>query len=85
MKSKKNTKIDLAVKKALDDLSKIIQKIKGSRNDIYQEMKFMLQANKSIITSSSFIKDSKKRIETDLINAEFAIIEELNIQRYLRK
>jgi len=59
-------------------LSKIIQKIKGSRNDIYQEMKFMLQANKSIITSSSFIKDSKKRIETDLINAEFAIIEELN-------
>ena len=30
----------------------IIQKIKGSRNDIYQEMKFMLQANKSIITSS---------------------------------
>ncbi len=75
---KEHKRLDLAVKKALDDLSKIIQKIKGSRNDIYQEMKFMLQANKSIITSSSFIKDSKKRIETDLINAEFAIIEELN-------
>ena len=75
---KEHKRLDLAVKKSLDDLSKIIEKIKGSRNDIYKEMKFMLQANKSIITSSSLIKDSKKRIETDLINAEFAIIEELN-------
>ena len=75
---KEHKKLDLAVKKSLEDLSKIIEKIKGSRNDIYKEMKFMLQANKSIITSSSLIKDSKKRIETDLINAEFAIIEELN-------
>ena len=75
---KEHKRLDLAVKKAVDDLSKIIQKIKGSRNDIYQEMKFMLQANKSIITSSSLIKDSKKRIETDLINAEYAITEELN-------
>ncbi|MBD22298.1 MAG: phosphoenolpyruvate--protein phosphotransferase [Alphaproteobacteria bacterium] len=75
---KEHKRLDLAVKKSLDDLSKIIEKIKGSRNDIYKEMKFMLQANKSIITSSSLIKDSKKRIQTDLINAEFAIIEELN-------
>ncbi|MEC8265703.1 MAG: phosphoenolpyruvate--protein phosphotransferase [Pseudomonadota bacterium] len=75
---KEHMRLDLAVKKSLEDLSKIIEKIKGSRNDIYKEMKFMLQANKSIITSSSLIKDSKKRIETDLINAEFAIIEELN-------
>ena len=75
---KEHKRLDLAVKKSLDDLSKIIEKIKGSRNDIYKEMKFMLQANKSIITSSSLVKDSKKRIEIDLINAEFAIIEELN-------
>ena len=58
---KEHKRLDLAVKKSLDDLSKIIEKIKGSRNDIYKEMKFMLQANKSIIiTSSSLIKDSKK-------------------------
>ena len=75
---KEHKRLDFAVKKSLDDLSKIIEKIKGSRNDIYKEMKFMLQANKSIITSSSLVKDSKKRIEIDLINAEFAIIEELN-------
>ena len=75
---KEHKRLDAAVNKALNDLSKIIEKIKGSRNDIYKEMKFMLQANKSIITSSSLIKDSKKRIQTDLINAEFAIIEELN-------
>ena len=75
---KEHKRLDLAVKKSLDDLSKIIEKIKDSRNDIYKEMKFMLQANKSIITSSSLVKDSKKRIEIDLINAEFAIIEELN-------
>lgn len=75
---KEHNRLDLAVKKSLDDLSKIIEKIKDSRNDIYKEMKFMLQANKSIITSSSLVKDSKKRIEIDLINAEFAIIEELN-------
>ena len=75
---KEHKRLDFAVKKSLDDLSKIIEKIKDSRNDIYKEMKFMLQANKSIITSSSLVKDSKKRIEIDLINAEFAIIEELN-------
>ena len=50
---KEHKRLDLAVKKSLDDLSKIIEKIKDSRNDIYKEMKFMLQANKSIITSSS--------------------------------
>ena len=82
---KEHKRLDLAVKKSLDDLSKIIEKIKGSRNDIYKEMKFMLQANKSIITSSSLIKDSKKRIETDLINAEFAIIEELNKFKIFKK
>ena len=60
---KEHKRLDTAVKKALDDLSKIIEKIKGSRNDIYKEMKFMLQANKSIITSSSLIKDSKKELK----------------------
>ena len=41
-------------------------------------MKFMLEANISIISSSSLVSDAKKRIHSDLINAEFAIIEELN-------
>ena len=38
----------------------------------------MLEANKSIITSSSLVKDAKKRIELDLVNAEYGILEELN-------
>ena len=41
-------------------------------------MKFMLEANMSIIQSSSLITDAKKRIKSDLINAELAITEELN-------
>ena len=41
-------------------------------------MKFMLEANISIISSSSLVTDAKKKKKSDLINAEFAIIEELN-------
>ena len=41
-------------------------------------MRFMLEANVSILTSSSLIKDTKRRISKELINAEFAINEELN-------
>ena len=33
-------------------------------------MKFMLEANISIISSSSLVSDAKKRIKSDLINAE---------------
>ena len=43
-------------------------------------MKLILEANISLLSSSSFIKDAKKRIINDLINAEFAINEELNKQ-----
>ena len=75
---KEKKRLDIAVEKSIDDISKIIEKIKGSRNDIYKEMKFMLEANKSIITSSSLVKDAKKRIELDLVNAEYGILEELN-------
>ena len=71
---KEHKRLDLAVKKGLDDLSKIIQKIKGSRNDIYQEMKFMLQANKSIITSSSLIKDSKKELRQTLLTQNMQLL-----------
>ena len=71
-------RLDIAVEKSIEDISKIIEKIKGSRNDIYKEMKFMLEANKSIITSSSLVRDAKKRIELDLVNAEYGILEELN-------
>ena len=71
---KEHKRLDLAVKKAVDDLSKIIQKIKGSRNDIYQEMKFMLQANKSIITSSSLIKDSKKELRQTLLTQNMQLL-----------
>ena len=41
-------------------------------------MKLVLETNISILSSSSLIKDAKKRISKDLINAEFAINEELN-------
>ena len=43
-------------------------------------MKLVLEANIYLLSSSSFIKDAKKRISNDLINAEFAINEELNKQ-----
>ena len=71
-------RLDKAVKNSVSDLGKIIKKIKDHKNDIYGEMKFMLEANISIISSSSLVSDAKKRIGSDLINAEFAIIEELN-------
>ncbi len=71
-------RLDKAVKNSVSDLGKIIKKIKDHKNDIYGEMKFMLEANISIISSSSLVSDAKKRIDSDLINAEFAIIEELN-------
>ena len=67
-----------AVKKSILDLKNIIKKIKGSKNNIYEEMKFMLEANVSILNSSSLIRDAKKRIEKDLVNAELAINEELS-------
>ena len=71
-------RLDKAVKNSVSDLGKIIKKIKDHKSDIYGEMKFMLEANISIISSSSLVSDAKKRIHSDLINAEFAIIEELN-------
>ena len=71
-------RLERAAKKSIRELERIIKKNKNSKVDIYQEMKFMLEANVSIIRSSSLIKDAKKRIEKDLINAEFAITEELN-------
>ena len=48
-------------------------------------MKFMLEANISVIKSSSLMKDAKKRIREDLINAEFAVNEELNKQSKIFK
>ncbi len=71
-------RLEKAVKNSSADIIKIIKKIKNSKNDIYKEMKFMLEANMSIIQSSSLITDAKKRIKSDLINAELAITEELN-------
>ena len=41
-------------------------------------MKLVLEANISLLSSSSLIKDAKKRISDDLINAELRINEELN-------
>ena len=70
-------RLNKAVSKSINDLNLIIKRIKDYKNDIYEEMKFMLEANISIIKSSSLVKDAK-RIESDLINAEFAIIEEMN-------
>jgi|TARA_B100000287_G_scaffold320350_1_gene304261 phosphotransferase system enzyme I (PtsI) len=72
------SRLDNAVKNSVLDLGKIIKKIKDHKNDIYREMKFMLEANISIISSSSLVTDAKKKIKSDLINAEFAVIEELN-------
>ena len=53
------------------DMGKFLE-VASYRNDIYGEMKFMLEANISIISSSSLVSDAKKRIHSDLINAEFA-------------
>ncbi len=71
-------RLEKAVKSSILDIKKIIKKTTSQKNDIYKEMKFMLEANISIIRSSSLIKDAKKRIREDLINAEFAINEVLN-------
>ncbi|MFL2660526.1 MAG: phosphoenolpyruvate--protein phosphotransferase [Alphaproteobacteria bacterium] len=71
-------RLEKAVKNSILDIKKIIRKISPNKNDIYKEMQFMLEANISIIRSSSLIKDAKSRIKEDLINAEFAINEELN-------
>ncbi len=71
-------RLEKAVKVSIQDIKKIIQKKTSNQNDIYKEMKFMLEANISIIKHSSLIKDAKKRIKDDLINAEFAVNEELN-------
>ena len=68
--------MDKAVKTILD-LRKLL-KNSFTKNDVYEEMKLILEANISLLSSSSFIKDAKKRIINDLINAEFAINEELN-------
>ncbi len=71
-------RLEKAVKASILDIKKIIKKTTNQKNDIYKEMKFMLEANISIIRYSSLIKDAKKRIKEDLINAEFAVNEELN-------
>jgi phosphotransferase system enzyme I (PtsI) len=71
-------RLERAIRRSILDLKKIIKKISDSKNDVYKEMKFMLEANVSIIRSSSLIKDAKKRIRKDLINAEYAISEELS-------
>ncbi len=75
---KEISRLEKAVKISILDIQKIIKKVTIHKNDIYKEMKFMLEANISIIKTSSLIKDAKKRIKEDLINAEFAINEELN-------
>jgi phosphocarrier protein len=54
-------RLDNAVKSSVLDLGKIIKKIKDHKNDIYREMKFMLEANISIISSSSLVTDAKKK------------------------
>ena len=77
---KEISRLDKAVKKTILDFKKIIKKIHFTKNDVYEEMKLILEANISLLSSSSFIKDAKKRIINDLINAEFAINEELNKQ-----
>ena len=66
-------RLEKAVKSSILDIKKIIKKITSQKNDIYKEMKFMLEANISIIRSSSLIKDAKKGSGEDLINAEYAI------------
>ena len=71
-------RLEKAVKVSILDIKKIIKKITHHKNDIYKEMKFMLEANISIIRSSSLMKDAKQRIREDLINAEYAVDEVLN-------
>ena len=85
MVSKEILRLDKAVKTSILDIRKIIKKITLQKSDIYKEMKFMLEANISIIKSSSLMKDAKKRIREDLINAEFAVNEELNKQSKIFK
>ena len=80
MVAKEISRLEKAVKASILDIRKIIKKIITHKSDIYKEMKFMLEANISIIRSSSLMKDAKKRIKDDLINAEFAVNEELNKQ-----
>ncbi len=74
---KEISRLEKAVKSSILDIQKIVKKFTNNKDHIYKEMKFMLEANISIIKSSSLIKDAKKRIREDLINAEFAINEEL--------
>ena len=60
MVSKEILRLDKAVKTSILDIRKIIKKITLQKSDIYKEMKFMLEANISIIKSSSLMKDAKK-------------------------
>ena len=55
-------RLNKAVSKSINDLNLIIKRIKDYKNDIYEEMKFMLEANISIIKSSSLVKDAKKEL-----------------------
>ena len=70
------SRLDNAVKNSVLDLGKII-KIKDHKNDIYREMKFVGGEHlHNIVVILSY--RCKKKIKSDLINAEFAVIEELN-------
>ncbi len=85
MVEKEILRLEKAVKTSIQDIKKIIKKITTNKSDIYKEMKFMLEANISITRSSSLMKDAKKRIKDDLINAEYAVNEELNKQSKIFK
>jgi len=73
-------RLEKAVNESIDQLKKLIIKGKGKEHAGYIEMNFILEAHISMLDSSSLVKNTKRTISENLINAESAISEEL--QKY---
>lgn len=70
-------RIERALNLSIKELRLLIERSDDKEYFGHKEMKSILEAHISMLTSSSLIKDSKENIEKKLINAEVAINEEL--------
>lgn len=70
-------RFDKAVKLSIKDLRKLIQKSSSKKISGENEIGLILEAHISMLKSSSLVNEARKRISKNLINAEYAISEEL--------
>ena len=71
-------RFDKAVKDSIEELKHIIKVNNKKTLSKNNEMSFILEAHIQMLKSSSLVKDSRRRIQKQLINAEYAIEEELS-------